>query len=196
MDLTRLIERALDKELKSKTLPRPQSARSRTQSANNNSQERQRRRSSSGYEHVKPRVNTNLSINFDELNTSQMRADSSQSIKDGVYLEWLKTKEEQRKREKEELKQWQDEKTKHIDRSTIERKVQQNALNLERWRLEKEEQTRKKKQEELDLKREQQEKIKQEQQKKKKVRCLVLNFFYIYMNISFRKLRMVLKIGK
>jgi hypothetical protein len=98
MDLTRSIEREFNKAVKSQTLPRPQSARVRNHSANSNSSERQRRRrSSSAYEHVKPRVNTNLSINFDELNTSQMRAESSQSIKDTVYLEWAKTKEDQKK---------------------------------------------------------------------------------------------------
>ncbi|CAF4618091.1 unnamed protein product, partial [Rotaria magnacalcarata] len=66
-DLTRSVERAIQKELQSKTLPRPQSAHSRKQSASSNSSAGRRRRSSSAYEHVQPRVNTNRSINFDEL---------------------------------------------------------------------------------------------------------------------------------
>ncbi|UJR13695.1 hypothetical protein I4U23_000707 [Adineta vaga] len=169
INLTASIQRALEKELKSQTLPRPQSARARTHSANSdNNTTRQRRRSSSGYEHVKPRVNTNLSINFDELNTSQMHAESSQTIKDGVYLEWLKTKEDQRKENKVLTKRWEEEKTKRIDKSTIERRVQQNLQNLDRWRHEKEEQIRKKKQEELALKQEQEENARQEQLQKRK----------------------------
>jgi len=139
-DLTRSVERALDKALKTQTLPRPQSSRTRKLSGRSNSNERQRRRSLSGYEHVQPRVNTNRSINFDELNTSPMRADSSQSIKDGVYMEWLKSKEEQKKLEKEDLKRWQEETTKRVDKSQLERKIYQDAQNLERWRKEREEQ--------------------------------------------------------
>jgi hypothetical protein len=169
-DLTRSVERALDKALKSQTLPRPQSSRTRKQSARSNSNERQRRRSLSGYENVKPRVNSNLSINFDELNTSRMRADSSQSIKDGVYMEWLKSKEEQKKLEKEDLKRWQEETTKRIDKSQLERKIHQDAQNLERWRQEREEQMKKKRQEEFKLKREEIENKKREQQQKKKVK--------------------------
>ncbi len=170
MDLTRSIERALDKALKSQKLPRPQSSRARKQSANSNNNEGQRRRSLSAYEHVKPRVVTNRSINFDELNTSQMRGDSSQSIKDSIYFEWAKAKEEQKKLEKEELKRWQEEKAKRVDKSQLERKIYQDAQNLERWRQEREEQMRKKKQEELELKREEIEKKKRDQQQKKKVK--------------------------
>lgn len=169
MDLRSSVDRALEKELKSQTLPRPQSSRERRRSANTSNNERQRRRSSSAYEHVKPRVNTNLSINFDELNTTQMRADSSQSIKDAVYLEWAKSKEEQKKIEKEEMKRWQEETTKRVDKSQIERKVHQNMQNLERWRQEKDEQIRKKRQEEIEIKRELMENKKREQQQKKKV---------------------------
>jgi hypothetical protein len=173
MDLTRSIEREFNKAVKSQTLPRPQSARVRNHSANSNSSERQRRRrSSSAYEHVKPRVNTNLSINFDELNTSQMRAESSQSIKDTVYLEWAKTKEDQKKLEKEQLKRWKEEKTKGVDKSALERKIYQNAQNLERWRLEKDEEKKKKIQEELKLRREHEENKKREIQQKKKVKSL------------------------
>ncbi|CAF1392957.1 unnamed protein product [Adineta steineri] len=172
IDLTASTQRALERELKSQTLQRPQTARVRTSSANNdnskNSNGRQRRLSSSGYEHVKPRVNTNLSINFDEINTTQMRADSAQSIKDGVYLEWLKTKEEQRKQELEAQKLWEAEKVKQVNKTAIERRVQQNLQNLERWRHEKDEQIKMKKQEEIRLKREQEENAKREREQKKK----------------------------
>ncbi|CAF0789928.1 unnamed protein product [Adineta ricciae] len=170
INLTASIQRALQKELKSQTLPRPQSARTRAHSATNKSNDttRQRRRSTSGYENVKPRVNTNLSINFDELNTSQMRAESSQSIKDGVYLEWLKTKEEQRLQDKELTKRWEEDKAKRVDKSQIQRRIEQNMRNLDQWRQEKEEQIRKKKQEEIALKREHEEKRRQQELQKKK----------------------------
>lgn len=195
MDLRSSVDRAIEKELKSQTLPRPQSSRVRKRSANGSISERQRRRSSSGYEHVRPRVNTNLSINFDELNTSQMRANSSQSIKDGVYMEWLKAKEEQKKLEKDEFKRWQEETTKRVDKSQIERKVHQNIQNLERWRQEKDEQIRKKRQEELAIKRELMENKKLEQQKKKKV--IEINLYEIFhLYFIFRMLKMVLMIGK
>ena len=169
MDLSQSVERALNKALKSQTLPRPQSARVRSQSANSNSSDRQRRRSSSAYDHVQPRVNTNRSINFDELNTSQMRANSSQSIKEGVYLEWLKSKEDQKKAEKDSLKRWKEEKAKRVDKSTLERKIYQDAQNLERWRQEKDDKIKKQREEELRLKREQEENKKREIQQKKKV---------------------------
>jgi hypothetical protein len=172
------VERAHKKAVKSQTLPRPQSSRTRNHSANSINNNRQRRRSSSGYEHVKPRVNTNLSINFDELNTSQMRAESSQSIKDGVYMEWLKAKEEQRKQEKEELKRWQEEQTQRVDKSQLEKKIKQDAQNLDRWRQEKEEQMRKKRQEEIRLQREQEENKKREHRQKKKVKDQISSIFY------------------
>ncbi|CAF2156533.1 unnamed protein product [Rotaria magnacalcarata] len=164
-DLTRSVERAIQKELQSKTLPRPQSARSRKQSASSNSSAGRRRRSSSAYEHVQPRVNTNRSINFDELNASQFRNDSSQSIKDVAYLEWLKNKEERRKLEKEQVKLWEQEKTKIVDKSRVERQVQLNAQNLDRWRQEKEKEIIKRKNEEIRLKREEEEKKIQEEKK-------------------------------
>ncbi|CAF0834791.1 unnamed protein product [Rotaria sordida] len=166
IDLTRSIERALQKELKSQTLPRPQSARSRKLSATSNHNRSQRRRSSSAYEHVQPRVNTNRSINFDELDTSKLRNDSSQTIKDAVYLEWLKNKEDKRKVEKEELKHWQEEKSKLVDKSTVERKIRQEAQKLERWRQEKEKEIIEKKRIENELKRKQEEQEKQKQKQK------------------------------
>jgi hypothetical protein len=98
-----------------------------------------------------------------------MRADSSQSIKDGVYLDWLKTKEEQRRFEKEESKRWKEAKSKTVDKSVLERKITQDAQNLERWRQEREEQMKKKRQEQLEIQREQRETKKREQQQKKKV---------------------------
>lgn len=174
MDLKQSFERAFQKELHSKTLPRPQSARSRTHSASSNNSGSRRRRSSSAYEHVQPRVNTNRSINFDELDTSRLRNDSSQSIKDAVYLEWLKNKEEKRKEEKEQLKRWEEEKNKLIDKNRVERQVQQNMQNLDRWRQEKEKEIIKKKLEEQKLKREQEEAKKREEADKRNV--VVLNF--------------------
>ncbi|CAF4774645.1 unnamed protein product [Rotaria sp. Silwood1] len=158
MDLSQSIERALKKELQLQTLPRPQSARSRKQSAtSNHSGGSQRRRSLSAYEHVQPRINTHRSINFDELDTSQLRNDSSQSIKDAVYLEWLKNKENRKKHEKEELKRWQEEKIKLVDKSTVERRIRQDAQKLERWRQEKEKEIIQKKREENEFRRRQKE---------------------------------------
>jgi len=168
--LTKSVDLAFKKAVKSQTLPRPQSARARQLSATHTSAARQRRRSSSAYEHVQPRVNTNLSINFDELNTSQMRADSSQSIKDAVYLEWVKNKEDQKKYEKEQLKRWKEESMKTIDKSSLEKKIRQNEQNLERWRQEKDEQLRKKKEEERALRQEARQKKIDDANKKKNVK--------------------------
>ena len=127
-----------------------------------------------------------------------MRADSSQSIKDSVYLEWVKTKEDERKRQQEERKRWKEENTKRIDKSTIERKIQQDAQNLERWRKQKDEEIRQKKQEELRLKQELRENKKQAQLQKIKVnefpkqkgKIFVLCFFLLRMQ------KLVLMIGK
>lgn len=168
--LTKSVDLAFKKAVKSQTLPRPQSARARQLSATHTSAARQRRRSSSAYEHVQPRVNTNRSINFDELNTSQMRADSSQSIKDAVYLEWVKNKEDQKKYEKEQVKHWKEESMKTIDKSSLEKKIRQNEQNLERWRQEKDEQLRKKKEEERTLRQEAKQKKIENENKKKQVK--------------------------
>ena len=99
-----------------------------------------------------------------------MRADSSQSIKDGVYFEWLKAKEEQRRFEKDELKRQKEETTKLVDKSQIERKIHQNAQNLMRWRQERDEELKKKKREEKQLQHQEMEHKKHEHQKKIKVR--------------------------
>lgn len=171
MDLTRSVERALQKAIKSQTLPRPQSARTRNQSADSNDSSRRRRRLSSAYEHVQPKVNTNRSINFDELNTSQMRADSSQTIKDAVYLEWAKAKEDQKQRDREERKRWEEAKVKRVDKDSVVKQIHSEAQKLERWRQEKDEAIKKKRQEELRIKRELAEKKKHEEAVKKKVRC-------------------------
>jgi hypothetical protein len=179
-DLKKSIDHAFHKALKSQTLPRPQSSHVRKQSANSTTNGSQRRRSASAYDHIGPRVNTNSSINFDQLNTSQMRADSSQSIKDGVYFEWLKTKEEQKKLEREALKRHKEETTKLVDKTQIERKVQQNAQNLARWRQERDEKIKKKKQAEQELIREERENKKREQQQKKKVRLSNCRRFIFY----------------
>ena len=168
-DLRKSISREMQKEKKSLTLTRPQSARSRQTSGNSTMNESRRRRSSSAYENVKPRVNTNLSINFDELNTSQMRAESSQSIKDGVYLEWLKAKEDQRKLDKEELKRQKEEMDKRLNKNQIEGKIRQQVQNLETWRRTKNEELKKKRQEERALLREAEENKKQQEDQKKKV---------------------------
>lgn len=169
-DLTKSIQRQMEKELKTLTLTRPQSARVRQSSASSTMNGPRRRRSSSAYENVKPRVNTNLSINFDELNTSQMRAESSQSIKDGVYLEWLKAKEDQRKFEKEDLKRQKEEIEKRLNKSQIEGKIRQQAQNLETWRQGKDSEVRKKRRQERELQRQAEEQKKQAEQQKKKVR--------------------------
>jgi hypothetical protein len=108
-----------------------------------------------------------------------MRADSSQSIKDGIYFEWLKTKEEQKKLEKEELKRHQEETAKLVDKTQIERKIQQNAQNLARWRQERDEEIKKKKRQEIELIREERENKKREQQQKKKVR--LLNYYVSFL---------------
>jgi hypothetical protein len=178
-DLKKSLDLAVNKALKSQTLPRPQSSRVRKQSANSTTNGSQRRRSASAYDHIRPRVNTNSSINLDQLNTSQMRADSSQSIKDGIYFEWLKTKEEQKKLEKEELKRHQEETAKLVDKTQIERKIQQNAQNLARWRQERDEEIKKKKRQEIELIREERENKKREQQQKKKVR--LLNYYVSFL---------------
>ena len=169
-DLTKSIQRQMEKELKSLTLTRPQSARIRQSSASSTMNGTRRRRSSSAYENVKPRVNTNLSINFNELNTSQMRAESSQSIKDGVYLEWLKDKEDKKKLEKEELKRQKEEIDKRLNKNQIEGKVRQHVQNLETWRQTKDHELRKKRREERELRRQAEEQKKQAEQQKMKVR--------------------------
>lgn len=168
-DVKASVAREMRKEMKSLTLTRPQSARIRQMSASSTMSESRRRRSSSAYENVKPRVNTNLSINFDELNTSQMRAESSQSIKDGVYLEWLKAKEDQRKFDKEELKRQKEEIDKRLNKNQIEGKIRQQVQNLETWRRTKDDELRKKRQEERALIHEAEEKKKQHEEQKKKV---------------------------
>ena len=170
MDLTRSIQRALQKAIKSQTPPRPQSARVRNRSADSSDSRERRRRLSSAYEHVQPKVNSNLSINFDELNTSQMRADSSQTIKDAVYLEWAKSKEDQKQREREERKRWEEAKVKQVDKSSVERQIRLEAQKLERWRQERDEQMKKKRHEELRVKREFEQQKRDEKDKKKKVR--------------------------
>ena len=166
IDLTRSVEHALEKTLQAQTSIRSLSARTQKLPSTN---ERQRRRSSSAYEHIQPRINTNRSINFDQLNTSHLQNDSSQSIKDAVYYEWLKTKEQKRKIEKQEFENWKNEKTKSIDKNQIQRKIQQNAQNLERWREEKDKEIRKKRREEIELEREIRQKKKQEQEEKREV---------------------------
>ena len=189
MDLSQSIERAVDKALKS------QITRVKKQSVSNHNSEYPQSELPSIYNHIQARVNSNPLINFDELNTSQIQTNSSPSSKGGVYLEWLKTKEEQKKLEREKLKRRQEEIVKSIDKSALERKIYQDAQNLERWRQEKTEQMKQKRQEELELKREQEENEIRELEQKQKVKYLYLKNLYC-IKIYSRMLSMVLMIGK
>ncbi len=195
MDLSQSIERAVDKAIKSQTLLRPQITRVKKQPVSNNNNEYPQPGLPSLYNHIQARVNSNPSINLEELNTSQMQTNSSPSSKGGVYLEWLKTKEEQKKLEREKLKRRQEEIVKSIDKSTLERKIYQDAQNLDRWRQEKTEQMKQKRQEELELKRQQEENEMRELEQKQKVKYLYLEILY-YIKIYSRMLQMVLMIGK
>ena len=182
--------------MKTQVFQRPQSARSRTSSADSNSSRRRRRRSSA-FEHVQPKINTYRSINFQDISHHEAQANSSQSIKEGVYLEWAKAKEDEKKREKEEAMKFKELKSKSVDKTSIERSVYTQAQKLEKWRQEKDEEMRKKRAEKKRLEKEAEEKKKQDENKKRMV-CYKKSDRPRMINISrfLRRVPMVFRIGK
>lgn len=172
-ELQRSIDIRVKRQMELLKVQRPRSAGVRNTSRDRSqSQERQRR--PSAYENVEPRVNTYRSINFDELNNSQSRADSSQSIKNEIYLEWAKVKDEKKRKEKEEERKLKEYQTEKIDKSDIEKKVRADATKLEIWRQNKEKQIR---ENALEEKKRQMERKKQEEdslQNKREVKAFRL----------------------